>query len=174
VATTPIYGFVTPDLAATADGPAAMAALAARVEREMSTFRSASEHTVEDTSTIVTAVGSDTTVQSITVPTSVIGWIDIQFTAIITSVDIGPSVDGIGLAGHSKIFVDDVLIRTVRFHNRRGTRTMEVSMTASIGRTAAQTSTNIKAKLSLTTGSSAVDCYTPRLYVRQFGAPGSG
>lgn len=174
MATTPIYGFVTPDLAATADGPAAMAALAARVEREMSTFRSASTHTLGDTETTVSAVGSDTQIQSVAVATNVIGWITIQFTCEITTTTVADTFSGVGIAGWAKIFVDDVQVQSTRWHNKRGTRTVEVVTTGTAARTAAQTSTNIKSKIELTVGSSAVLVFAPTLYVCQFGAPGSG
>jgi hypothetical protein len=173
MAATPIYNFVTPDLANTADGPAAMAALATRVEREMSTFRSTTTHDPGDTVTALPGPSTDTVVLQVTSSTAVIGWIDIEFQCLLTSNGVDSYLN-IGLAGYVKIYVDDVLVRTRRYHNQFGTRSLDFTMRAAVARTAAQTSTNLKAKVDVTPGSSAVNCFAPSFYVVQYGAPGSG
>jgi len=174
MATTPIYTFTTPDLTGTADGPAAMAALATRVEREMSTFRSAQEFSQEPNSNW-NAGTTDNLIYSITVATAVIGWITIDAYANLAAAGGNTSnVTQDPFAGYLKVLVDDVLIRTLRFHNLWGTRTLPIAVNAAAARTAAQTSTNIKLKLDVGSGGLGVSVNHTAIYVCQYGAPGTG
>ena len=178
MATTPIYTFTTPDLTGTADGPAAMAALATRVEREMSTWRAAQEFSQEPNQSF----NPNTTgnlLHSITVATGVIGWITIEANILLNmngsvSYDTNVGAYSQAFSGWVKMLVDNVQIRQYRYHSIWRTGTMIVPLNGAIGRTAAQTSTNVKLTLDIDSGSTPVNYINSHIYVCQYGAPGTG
>jgi hypothetical protein len=177
MATTPIYGFVTPDLANTADGPAAMAALALRVEREMSTLRASQEFSQEPL-TPYNANTNGNVLHTVTVATGVIGWITIDANVLLNVVG-GTPVDSNGvysssMSGWVKLLVDNVQVRQYRFHSVWGTRTMLVPICAAVTRTAAQTSTQVKVTMDIDSGSTPVNYVNSHVYVVQYGAPATG
>lgn len=172
MATTPIYGFVTPDLANTADGPAAMAALAQRVERQMTTLRQVSGY-VWEPNAAYNADSLDNVIAQQVVPTVVIGWMTIYVNVNLAGPAGSISGSGSTFAGQLETVVDDVLIRQYRFHALAGTRTLALSTQVSAGRTAAQTSATIKIRLDLESGV-PVNVNHINLRVEQFGAPASG
>lgn len=173
MATTPIYGFVTPDLATTADGPAAMAALATRVEREMSTWRAGQEFTQEPNTSYPAGSSTDVTIQAVNVATSVIGWIGIDANVNLAALGGSSDVSAGAFAGYLAIHVDDVQQRLYRFHSLWGTRMLPINLRAEVPRTAAQTSTNIKLKMTVQSGLSVSMSYSS-IYVTQYGAPATG
>jgi len=174
MATTPIYGFVTPDLAGTADGPAAMSALALRVEREMTVLRAAQEFTQEPNASYPTG-STDVVIHTVSASTSVIGWMEVSAYANLGMAGAsGSDVTAQAFAGQLKIFVDGVQYRSLRFHSLWGTRTLPVYVNAHVARSAAQTSANIQLRLTTESGSTAVSVNHSAIYVAQFGAPATG
>ena len=117
---------------------------------------------------------NDNVIYSFTTPTSVIGWITLDVYANLAATGgAANDVSSGAFAGYLKVFVDDVQIRSLRYHSLWATRALPLSMTASVARTAAQTSTNVKLKLDIGNGLAVYVNHTA-VYVTQFGAPGTG
>ena len=172
MATTPIYTFTTPDLTGTADGPAAMAALATRVEREMTTLRGCVEYTQEPNS----GWGQNTTgnvIFNFTAPVSVIGYLDISATINLVALGGTSDVTSGSFAGFMKINVDGTDIRNYRFHSLWGTRMVCLAISGKAANSAAQTSRNIKLIMDLQAGWD-VSVNQTNVNVCQVGAPGTG
>lgn len=173
MATTPVYGFVTPDLANTADGPTALATLATRVEREMSTLRATNTWTQEPNAGYNQNT-SGNVIHSITASPSVIGWLDIE--ASINLAAIGGSSSDVSagaFAGFMQLQVDAVQIRNYRFHSLWSTRSVVLTFSGKVTNTAVQTSRVVRLVMDLQTGL-GVSVNHSEITVAQFGAPGTG
>lgn len=174
MATTPIYGFVTPDLSGSADGPAALSALALRVERELPTVRATNEYNQEPNA----AYGAGTTnnlIHSVSVPTSVIGWMEIHAFANLgmagaSGADFSTQV----YAGALRLVAAGSTLRTVRVHTLWAARTLTYSLFGVIARTAANSTTAIELRLDLDGGGTGVYVNNTSILATQIGAPGSG
>lgn len=172
MATTPIYGLPSPDLGSTADGPAAVAALAARVEREMTTLRGCNEWTQEPNS----GWNQNTTgniIYLVSQAVNVIGYLDISANINLVALGGTSDVTAAAFAGFMKLTVDGVEIRNYRFHSLWGTRMLPVSINGRVANTAAQTTRAIRLVMDLQSGLN-VSVNHSAIYVCQFGAPGSG
>jgi hypothetical protein len=171
MATTPIYGFVTPDLASTADGPTALAVLAQRVEREMTTFRATQDYGVEPNA----AYNGNTTndIATKTFAVSCIGYLVVTLNVNIGSSTAAYDSGGPTYAGWLVTRIDGVEIRSYRFHALWGTRTLALSTVAFASNTAAQTSRTVVARLVLE-GGAPVNVNHVNITLSQFGAPGTG
>ena len=173
MATTPIYGFTTPELGSTADGPAAMAALAARVERQMTTIRVGTEFSQEPNANYGPNTNNNL-IHSISFPTSIIGWLEIHATINLGAYGAsGTNIPANSFSGFIYLLVDDGQRRKIRFHTLWGTRTVQVNAFCTASRTAAQTTTSVKLRMDV--GSDlGVTVNSSNIYVGQVGAPATG
>lgn len=172
MATTTIYGFPSPDLGSTADGPAAMAALAARVEREMTTLQAINTWTQEPNAGYSQNT-SGNVIHTVTPSLSVIGYLDIEANINLVALGGTSDVSAGAFAGFMHIQVDGVDLRNYRFHSLWGTRALALTVSGSVANTAAQTSRVVRLVMDLQSGLN-VSVNHSELTVKQVGAPGVG
>lgn len=168
---TTTYLFPSPALGETADGPAAITALAARVEREMPILRASMEE-FKDVGGQGIGPGSTLLVHEKDVAVAALGWAEaeVNYCIGLTSATVS---DYSLIAGQLSIWLNDVQVRNVRFHNNARVRQITGTFTGVVALQGA-TNLNVKFRCAADGGSVAVTAFYDNFNVRQYGAPLAG
>lgn len=168
---TPIYLLPSPALGETADGPAAITALATRVERELPILRAA--NTFDKEADIDINPNSTTTVHQIDCAVSVIGWATAEL-SISWGTQDGSTGYWSAIAGYVRLYLNNVLIRQTRYHSQGRTRFLSRTIVASKALGTADSNLNVRADIYVDAPSATVRYFHSSIWVEQFGAPAVG
>lgn len=169
---TSLYKLPSPELlVGSADGPAAIQALAARTERELPQLRR-QDNWYADIALLVGA-GQQGVALSQDVTVAAIGWLEVDASLDI-SVDSGVTTGG-AVAGFMNIRFGATITRPVRFHNHSLSVMMHPRGSAALALVSGQTTVSVDVLLALdSTASQPIRGWTVNLGVRQYGAPATG
>lgn len=165
---TTLYKLPSPELTVgSADGPAAIQALAARTERELPQLRR-DDHYRGDASLLVGG-NQQGVLFTTSITVAAIGWMDVDFGAIIMG-----SNGAVPFAGELRIRFGSTVAREIRYHNH-GLAAVTATGFTSQALVTGQTSITCDILLyNDATSSQPVYGAAYNLGIRQFGAPASG
>lgn len=168
---TTTYLLPSPALGETADGPAAITALAARVERELPVLRAA--NTFDKEADIDINPNTAVTVHQIDCALAVIGWATVQLQINFGTQD-GSTDYWSPIAGYVRLYLDNVQFRQTRYHSQSRTRFLSRTISASKLLGTANTNLNVRADITCDAPSSTARYFHSSIFVEQFGAPAVG
>jgi hypothetical protein len=168
---TTLYKLPSPELlVGSADGPAAVLALANRVERELPQLRR-DDYYSHDTNLLV-GPGQQGVLFNVDITVAAIGWLDADFGAIVTA-SSGTATPAYG--GFVRIRFGSTITREIRFHNHSATTLITAGGLAALPLITGQTTISCDVLLQNdSTSGQPIYGVAYHLGVRQYGAPATG
>lgn len=170
-------GFPWPELTNSADGPAAIQALAQQVETQMTNYNNPSAVAYGNDYNVHVAPGAQNTFFSIDIVPTVIGWgmIDVDCALAVGGPQGGrvPATPVQNAGGQLLVMQGATLLRGMRWHSRMRAEIVFVGGAIPVALPSSVSSIQLRLICACDTNSDAygVDVYTANVAVTQFGAP---